>query len=365
MAAEFPPNGLDPTNPSGGTIRLGAGVQRIDGTDYPLFEGGDEEAGGGAYLNGGVIKAKLATGSVVNGSNEVTADLASPASVELNANKWRAKFKASHATALTRGTDGVEVVLDPATDDVLSFGASGVLVGLATDVYMAGGLVRALEPVLHFVDVSATPLSTHDPNAVAPTITLEGGGTYNRAVISTQAAARDGADEVHRRVYAIKDASGATVDITDGNSWAVIIEVERVSITPGGQGIVGAGLGTRLTTTGGQHAIGAICSGTSSLQRCLITSATTNSNSTDASVHIVRMVFVVIPAGVFRLPGGPVNTYTSAPALSLENAFNGSADASPGTVGLECVIGIDGTATGDTLDFVIRCGAIKLPALGG
>lgn len=345
MAAEFPPNGLDPTNPSGGTIGLGAGVQRIDGTDYPLFEGGDEEAGGGAYLNGGVIKAKLATGSVVNGSNEVTADLASPASAELSANKWRA-------------------LLDPATSAVNTRGASGVVTSFTAYTRINGSSIDVKASLLHKVDLTAPLATPLDSNSVNPTIAAQGNGY--RITLTTQATARDGADEGWRGRFALKDRAGNAVDLTSG-AWVVIVEVRRIASTVGAQITVSAGLSTRATTTGGQHALGGYCTGLGTLQRNIVTSTSTNGTSNDAALDTVRMVFMTVRNGsTFQLPAGVLSVHSSADALNSETQFTSQSDASPGTVGLSVLIGTDGTTAGltDSTDVEIYAVAEQIVALG-
>lgn len=290
--------------------------------------------------------------------------LADPVSVEVSGDELRALLDPADEDGLTRGADGVAVVLDPATDDALSIGGSGVVAAYTNLVRISGSSFDAILPALNKVDLTA-PLSTLDPNSLSPTIAAQGNGY--RVTVTTQATARDGADEMYRQRHAFKDAGGNVVDISTGD-WVIVVEVRRKASTVGSSIIVVAGPSTRATTTGGQHALLGYCTGpvAGSLQRCTVTSLTTNSVSNDSTLDVARCVFTTIGnSGNYRLPGGTLIVYTSAKALSSETQFTSQEDASPGTVGLSVGIGTDFTTIGtDSTDVEIWQCAYKLPAVG-
>lgn len=307
----YPPAGGYPNPPASTAIALGDGVQRIGNTDYPLFQGGDTESGGAAYIDGGVIKAEL----------------------------------------------------DPATAAVNTRGASGVLTSYTAYTRINGGSIDVKAPLLHKVDLTA-PLSTLDPNTLNPTIAAQGDGY--RITLTTQATARDGADEGWRGRFAVKDYSGAIVDMSTFMG-VVVVEVRRIASTVGAQITVSAGLSSRATTTGGQHALAGYCTGSSTLQRNIATGAGTNSATNDANLDIVRCVFVCVGnTGNFQLPGSVITVYSSAGALNSETQFTSQTDASPGTVGLSVLIGTDGITAGltDSTDVEIYACAYPIPAVG-
>ena len=307
-------------------------------------------AGPGTIISGGVASPVFATplSAEVDGSDEIVA-----------------LFDPEHEDGLSLGTgDGVRVVLDPATSAALSVGASGVVASYTNLVRINGSSFDGILPALNKVDLTA-PLSTLDPNSLAPTIAAQGNGY--RVTVTTQATARDGADEMYRQRHAFRDAAGNVVDISTGD-WVIVIEVRRKASTVGSSIIVVAGPSTRATTTGGQHALLGYCTGpvAGSLQRCLVTSPTTNSVSNDSALDVVRCVFTTIGnSGNYRLPGGTLVVYTSAEALSSETQFTSQEDSAPGTVGLSVGIGTDFTTIAtDSTDVEIWHCAYKMPAVG-
>lgn len=315
----YPPSSGYPF--TGDTVTLAPGVERVGDTVQPVL-------GTAVAVSAGAVEAVLA----------------SPASVEASGGSFRAK-------------------LDPATSAVNTRGASGVVTAYTAYTRINGASIDVKAPLFHKVELTA-PLSTLDPNTLNPTITAQGNGY--RIALTTQATARDGADEGWRGRFAVKDYSGATVDLTTFVG-VVVVEVRRIASTVGAQITVSAGLSTRATTTGGQHALAGYCTGLATLQRNLVTTTSGNSASNDASLDTVRCVFVCMGnAGTYQLPGGIVAVYSAADAINSETQFTSQSDASPGTVGLSVLIGTDGTTAGltDSTDVEIYACAYPIPAVG-
>lgn len=289
--------------------------------------------------------APVTAGSgVVIVDNVASPDFADPLSAEVSSGEIRA-------------------LLDPATSAVNTRGASGVVTSYTAYTRINGSSIDVKAPLLHKIDLTA-PLSTLDPNSVNPTIAAQGNGY--RITLTTQATARDGADEGWRGRFAVKDYSGATADLTSG-AWVVVVEVRRIASTVGAQITVSAGLSTRATTTGGQHALGGYCTGLATLQRNSVVNTTANSTSNDANLDTVRMVFMTVTNGsTFQLPAGVITVHSSADALNSETQFTSQSDASPGTVGLSVLIGTDGTtpALTDSTDVEIYACAYPIVGLG-
>ena len=267
-------------------------------------------------------------------------------------------------TSVEESGGSLRALLDPATSAVNTRGALGVVTSYTSACRINGSSIDVKAPLLHKVDLTA-PTGTLDPNSVNPTIAAQGNGY--RITLTTQATARDGADEGWRGRFPLKDRAGNTVDITSG-AWLVIVEVRRIASTVGAQITVSAGLSTRQTTTGGQHALGGYCTGLAALQRNIVVNTTANSTSNDASLDTVRMVFMTVANGsTFQLPAGVTTVHSSASALNSETQFTSQSDASPGTTGLTVLIGTDGTVASitDSTDVEIYAVAEQIIALGG
>lgn len=251
--------------------------------------------------------------------------LASPTSVEVSSGELRAKLKTSDANGLTRGADGVALVL---ADQALSVGGSGV----------------TLDRSWRVVDLSA-PAAVHNVSGMAYSVTSLGSGVYRISATGTGAALDGPSDGMLQLRYDLTDAAGNVVDYAGGKymfEWRLTLS----SVTAGESLLIMPGLRTKPTTADqGVVRLAGISTGTSAID--LSTCGALASNSTTAKTGLAavcgRLCPPPIESGSFDIGTITVTSLDSAGArIGPPSDTATTSDSSPGTCDeLHVCVGFD------------------------
>lgn len=301
MAAEFPPNGLDPVAPDAGGVTAAAGVAISGGIASPVF--------------------------------------ASPASAEVSGGTIRSKHDPDDANGLARGASGVTVVL---ADPALSIGASGVT------------LDRSWR-VLNVADFTAV----HNTLPFTYTFTAPSTGVCRLTMTGT-AAIIDGASEGMLQLRAaLKDAAGNTIDYAAGKhllEWRVTPQ----SVVAGDSMIVMLGLRTKPTTADQGVPRGAgFATGSSAVElaSCAALGSTGTTAKTGLAAVCGRLCPLPITSGSFDVGTLTVTSLDSAGArIGPPSDTSTTSDGSPGACNeLHLMCGFKASHTNTkTADFILE-----------